>query len=147
MDHPGFVGEGHRPGHVARDAHHVLLGEGGVLVELGGQGAPQLRHREVDRLPVLSHVEDADDVRVPQLARDRRLVEKARGELAIAGVLGLEQLQGDVGAAVAVGGGEHPCHPAPSQQGGDGVRTDGLADQGVGLECQTGPLEIGYDGG
>ena len=41
-------------------------------------------------------------------------------------------------------GGQHPRHPAPAQQGGDGVRTDGLADQRLGCERQKGPLSSDF---
>src|SRR6266516_1604997 len=89
----------------------VLLRKGSFPRDAGAEAVGTEVHREVDVLAALGDRPDADDVRVFEFGGGLALIPKARLELGIAGVAGLQHLDGD-GSAVRSPADERPREAA-----------------------------------
>ena len=94
VDHAARVRRGERLAHLAPDLRGEPRLEGALAPDVVGELlALEVLADEVRRaVGEMMHVEDVDDVRMLDRARDRRLAEEPRGHLRVLGELGVERL-------------------------------------------------------
>src|SRR5439155_14408395 len=114
------VREFERGRHVACQPEDVLFGKGSFPRDAGAEAVGAQVHREVDVLAALGDRPDADDVWVFELGGGLALIPKARLELGIAGVAGLQHLDGD-GGAIRSPADERPREAALAEEPFQGV--------------------------
>ena len=128
MDDTLPVREVQRGGDVAADADDVLLREWALAGDAGAEAVGAQVHPEVHVVAGLGHHADAHDVGVLEAGGRFALVAKPRLELGVAGVAGLEHLDGH-GGAVELAADEHPGEATLAQQALQLVRAEGPTDE------------------
>ena len=128
MNDAPLMREFERRGDVACQPQDILLGEGTLPGDAGAEAVGAQIHGEVDVLPRFRDRANADDVGVLELRGRLALVAKPALELGIAGIAGLQDLDGH-GGPVLLAPDERPGEPPLAEEALQGVGAKGLTDE------------------